>query len=261
MTRTAIALLLATAAAVDASASDRHFTYTYESSVLRPGAREFEPWTTFRLGKDAYFAGLDTRLEAELGVTDALQTSLYLNLSSTTQDTAAGRVSATSLEGVSSEWTLKLADPVANAAGVAVYGELSGGPGELELEGKLILDKRVGRWLAAANLSAEHEWGFEEAGETERETKLELTAAACYFVKPGLTAGLELRSHTVLPPAGEPTRSALFLGPSLSWSREGWWVAASVLPQLGALAGASSGGRDLVEHEKLEVRVLFGLEF
>jgi hypothetical protein len=256
----AVALLI-TIAATPAFASERHFTYTYESVVLHPGGREIEPWSTFRLGRESYFARLDTRLEAELGLTERLQTSLYLNLSSTTRDTDAGRVSSSEIEGISSEWKMKLSDPVADAAGFAVYGELSGGPGEVELEGKLIVDKRVGRWLAAANLSAESEWEFAEAGATERETKLELTAASCYFLKPGLTAGLELRSHTVLPPAGEPTRSALFLGPTLSYSREGWWVAASVLPQLTALTGASSGHRDLVEHEKLELRVLFGLGF
>ena len=84
MRRAAIALLT-TLAAASASASERHFTYTYESAVLHPGGREFEPWSTFRLGKDGHFARLDTRLEAELGVTDRLQTSLYLNLSAPTQ--------------------------------------------------------------------------------------------------------------------------------------------------------------------------------
>ena len=259
MRRAAIALLT-TLAAASASASERHFTYTYESAVLHPGGREFEPWSTFRLGKDGYFARLDTRLEAELGVSDRLQTSIYLNLSSLTQDSPLGRESATTLEGLSSEWKLKLSDPVADRAGSALYAELSAGPSEVELEGKLILDKRAGRLLGALNLVAEHEWGFEEA-ETEHETALEVDAAACWFLTPGLTAGLELRSHTVLPPGDEPTRSALFLGPTVSYARQGWWVAASVLPQVRALAGASDGHLDLVEHERVLVRVIFGMEF
>lgn len=258
--RRAATFLLASLAAASASASERHFTYTYESAVLHPGGREIEPWNTFRLGKDGYFARLDTRAEVELGVTDRLQTSIYLNLSSLTQDTPLGRASSTTLEGLSSEWKLKLSDPVADRAGVALYGELSGGPGEAELEGKLILDKRAGRWLGALNLSAEHAWEFEE-GPGATETTLELTAAGCYFLARGLTAGLELRSHTVLPPGDELTRSALFVGPSVSYARQGWWIAASALPQLRALHGASSGHLDLVEHEKLELRFVFGLEF
>ncbi len=262
MTKTRIALLLiATAAAAQASASERHFTYTYESAVLRPGAREIEPWNTFRLGKDGFFARLDTRAEVELGIGDRLQTSIYLNLAAETRDTAEGRETTGTLEGISSEWKMKLSDPVADRAGFALYGELSGGPAEAEVEGKLILDKRSGRLLAAANLSVEHGWEFAGGEGTEQESAVELTGAAAWFVRPGFTAGLELRSHTVFPPPGEPTRSALFLGPSVSYSREGWWVAASVLPQLAALAGASRGSLDLVEHERVELRFVFGLEF
>ncbi len=260
MRRAFVGILLLTAASTRLSASERHFTYTYESAVLHPGGREFEPWSTFRLGKDGFYAALDTRLEAELGVTDRLQTSLYLNLSSLNQDTPLGRESATTLQGLSSEWKLKLADPVADPVGLALYGELSGGPGEAEIEGKLILDKRVGRWLGALNLTGEHGWEFAEQGATANESVFELTAAGCYFLRPDLTLGLELRSHTVWPP-GDQTRSALFLGPSVSYSREGWWIAVSALPQLRALAGASSGYRDFVEHEKVELRLIFGLEF
>jgi hypothetical protein len=260
MKRVLQAVLVVAASASAAAASERHFTYAYESGVLRPGAREIEPWNTFRLGKSDFYGRLDTRLEAELGLTDRLQTALYLNFKAVAADTPLGRTSTTELQGISSEWKLKLSDPVADRAGVALYGELSAGPSEMELEGKLILDKRVGRLLGAVNLVAEQEWEFEEEG-TERETMLEVDAAACWFLTPRLTAGLELRSHTVLPPGDEETRSALFLGPTVSYAREGWWVAASVLPQIRSLAGASDGHLDLVEHERVEVRVLFGLEF
>ena len=260
MKRVLLAGLAVAVAASPAAASERHFTYTYESAVLSPGVRELEPWSTFRLGKSDFYSRFDSRIEAELGLTDRLQTSFYLNASTVTADSAGGRSSSTELEGISSEWKLKLSDPVADRAGSALYAELSAGPSEVELEGKLILDKRAGRLLGALNLVAEHEWAFDEP-ETGQETALEVDAAACWFLTPGLTAGLELRSHTVLPPGDEPTRSALFLGPTVAYARQGWWVAASVLPQVRALAGASEGHLDLQEHERVEVRVLFGLEF
>jgi hypothetical protein len=253
-------VLVVGALVAPAAASERHFTYTYESGVLRPGARELEPWNTFRLGKSDFYRRLDTRIEAELGLTDRLQTSLYLNMKAVTEDTPLGRASRTELQGISSEWKLKLSDPVADRAGVALYGELSAGTSEVEIEGKLILDKRVGRLLGALNLVAEREWKL-DGPEAEHETTLEVDAAACWFLTPRLTAGLEIRSHTVFLPAEEPTRSALFLGPTVSYAREGWWVAASVLPQLRALAGASDGRLDLEEHERVEVRLLFGLDF
>jgi len=260
-TTTLVVLLAGLVAGTTATASERHFTYTYESGVLPPGGREIEPWITFRLGRDDFYSRLDTRLEAELGISDRLQTAIYLNLSARSFDTPSGRQSSTTLDGVSSEWKLKLADPVADPVGLAVYGELSGGPSEAEIEAKLILDKRHGRWLTALNVVFEHEWEFEQAGETLQESIVEIDAAAAFFIRPGLTAGLELRSHTVLPPEAGPTRSALFLGPTVSYSREGWWVAVTVLPQLRALKGASQGRLDLEEHEKVEARVLFGLEF
>ncbi len=248
-------------ATAPASGSERHFTYTYESAVLHRGGRELEPWNTLRAGKAEFFARLDTRLEAELGLGDRLQTSLYLNLSSETADTPSGRVSTTRLEGLSSEWKLKLADPVADRAGLALYAEASGGPSDFEIEGKLIVDRRVGRLLGAFNVSAEHEWDFGEGDGTVRETALELDAAGCIFLTPRLTAGVELRSHTVVPASDEPTRSALFVGPSLSYAGEAWWIAVSVLPQITALSGASRGRLDLAEHERVEGRVIFGLEF
>jgi hypothetical protein len=258
MKRVLPVLFIVLVCAAGAAASERHFTYTYESGVLRPGAREFEPWSTFRLGKSDFYSRLDTRLEAELGLTDRLQTALYLNLKAVSADTPLGRSSTTELEGISSEWKLELADPVADRAGVALYGELSAGPSEVELEGKLI--RQAGGTPSAPSTSWRARWEFEEAG-TEGETKLEADAAACLFLTPRLTAGLEVRSHTVLPPQGAPTRSALFLGPTVSYAREGWWVAASVLPQVWAPKGASDGHLDLEEHERIEVRLLFGLEF
>jgi hypothetical protein len=260
MRRVFQAFLMLAMSAATAGASDRHFTYTYESAVVHPGGREVEPWSTFRLGKSGFYSRLDTRIEAELGLSDRLQTSLYLNMKAQAADGPLGRSSSTELQGISSEWKMKLSDPVADRAGFALYGELSAGPSEVELEGKLILDKRVGRFLGALNLVAEHEWNFENP-ETEREKTFEVDAAGCWFLTPRLTAGLELRSHTVVPPPGEPTRSALFIGPTVSYARQGWWVAASVLPQVRALAGASKGHLDLVEHERVEVRVLFGLDF
>src|SRR6478609_9931336 len=81
--------LLATAAlgvSAPAGATDRHFTYTYESGVLAPVHVEVEPWTTFRIGREDFYSAIDNRLEFELGLTERLQTSLYFNTSATAQD-------------------------------------------------------------------------------------------------------------------------------------------------------------------------------
>src|SRR4030095_5745677 len=61
-----------------ANASERRFTYTYESLVLNPGEIEIEPWTTFRIGKDDYFVRIDHRLEFEAGLPTRLPDAFSL---------------------------------------------------------------------------------------------------------------------------------------------------------------------------------------
>ena len=62
-----------------ASANERHFAWTYETGVLPAGTAELEPWTTWRVGRESYFSRFDHRIEFEYGITDRLQTALYLN--------------------------------------------------------------------------------------------------------------------------------------------------------------------------------------
>jgi hypothetical protein len=156
---------------------------------------------------------------------------------------------------VSSEWKLKLSDPVADAVGLALYGELLGSTDQAEAEAKLIIDKQVGDLLLAGNLVLANEWEMEQE-ETETEQEIELDLAATYFLRPGLSAGLELRNHNEVI-EGEWENSALFLGPVMAYATDSWWAAITILPQLPALKNEGEGARDLVDHEKLEARILF----
>jgi hypothetical protein len=239
-----------------AHANERHFTYTYESAVLPTGAREIEVWTTPRIGREDYYVRFDERLEFEVGLTDQLMTAFYLNWTAITADVAPDtRESDTEFTGVSSEWKLKLMDPVADAVGLGLYGELSGGTDEFEAEAKLIVDKQIGDILLAGNLVLANEWEMEPE-ETETEQEVEIDLAATYFLRPGLTAGLELRNHNEIL-EGEWEHSALFLGPVIGYATDTWWTAVSILPQLPALKKEGDGSRVLDEHEKLEARILF----
>lgn len=245
-----------------AAASQRRFTYTYESATLGQGERELEPWTTFRVGRDHYYSQLENRVEVEVGLTDRLQTSWYLNLSNTTADvdTAGGlsRQSSQSI-GVSSEWKYKLLDPVADPVGMALYFEGEGSPSEAGAEAKLILDKRMGDVLVAMNLVGEYEWDF-SSGTTEREKFLEADIAAAYFVTPSVAVGAEVRDHNVISETWES--SALFAGPSVSYAAETWWAAFTVQPQLGNLKREEGTGHlELHDHEKVNARLIFGAHF
>ena len=239
-----------------ADANERHFTYTYESAVLPAGAKEIEVWTTPRIGKEDYFVRFDERLEFEVGLTDQLMTAFYLNWTAVTADVAPDtRESVTEFSGVSSEWKLKLMDPVADAVGLGLYGELSGGTEDYEAEAKLIIDKQVGDLLLAGNLVLANEWELEPA-ETETEQEVEIDLSAAYFIRPGFSAGVELRNHNEIL-EGEWEHSALFFGPVFGYATDGWWAAVTILPQVPALKKEGDGSRVLDDHEKLEARILF----
>jgi hypothetical protein len=243
-----------------AQATERRFTYTYGSDVLNPGSVEIEPWTTFRLGRDIYYNRLDHRLEFEFGVIDRLQTAWYLNFSTLSKDEASGRVREFKWQGISWEWKYKVLDPVANPIGFALYFEPAFGPGEAAVEGKLILDKRLGNFYGAFNAVFEHEWNFEKKGTTEREMAVEFDLGLAYFLTPNFSAGIEVRNHNEIPAGKGWEHSALFVGPVVSYATRTWWATLTVLPQLPALKKNDSGSTLILdEHERLNARLLFGI--
>jgi hypothetical protein len=191
-------------------------------------------------------------------------TSWYLNLSSETADVPGATPGTldrvTNFDnGVSSEWKYKLLDPVADPLGLALYLEGGFTTREVELEAKVILDKRMGNFLTALNLVGEYEWNS-STGVTELEKKFEFDAGAVYFFTPVFAGGFELRDENEV--SEEWKFSVLSAGPVLSYSAETWWATLTVLPQLANLKRAEGAPtRELEEHEKVAGRLIFGAHF
>jgi hypothetical protein len=254
--RTLLAALLALATlalAGRAEANDRRFTYTYQTPVLAPGAVELEVWNTLRTGRETFYRRLDGRAELELGLAEWLQGALYLNWSARAGARQGALVSESALTGLSFEWKASLLDPVADPVGLGLYLEPGLGPTEQSLEAKVLLDKRVGRLLLALNLSGEIEW-VREAGSSEREGALEVDLGATYRLAERLFLGLEARSQTGILPGSGVEHTVLHIGPTLSYSAEGFWLTLTLLPQVPAPA------LELDEHERLEARLLLGID-
>jgi len=250
------AVLLTLGLAAGAGASDRPLSSTYLSDTLPPGSFELEPWVTSRLGKEAFYAGHDLRLELEYGLLDGFQLAAYVNAGLAFADVGDGRIAGTfSFDGVSLEAKWKLLDSTADPVGLALYFEPTLAPGALELEARVIVDKRLGDLVLAGNLAAEYEFEYPK-GVLTRELKLELDLGASYQVTDWLSVGLELKNVNVSPVGEGWQHGAVFLGPVVGVRWAGGWATLSVMPQLFSLVGPSP---DLDEHERLEARFLLGV--
>jgi hypothetical protein len=240
---------------VPTDAHARRFTYTYQSGVGDKGEVEFASWTTLRTQQDVFYRGFDQRMEFEVGVASRLQTAWYLNFAAVAQDESPDvRQSEVEWDGVSNEWKYQLQDAVADVFGMALYFEWGLAPTEADLEFKLILDKRTGDFLTAFNATVEPEWDYESA-ETESAVNLEFDLAAAYFLSSEFSLGAEMHNYTVWADGGGSEYSALLLGPVASYASDGWEATLTVLPQIATLSGD-----DPAQHDKLETRLIFGID-
>ena len=230
----AAAFLLLTAAAAGPAellANARHFTYTYESAVLPAGEREIEIWHTEKLGRNAYYHGIDQRLELEWGITDRLQGAVYFNFSSEQSEDENGAYrQKNKLYGSSLELKYRILDRAVSPFGLAFYGEVLSKPHETEAEAKLIMDKKIGPFLFALNLVGEREWLFKE-GKNETEDTLAGYAGISYGLTSALHLGVEFSNVNEFKKGEGFEKKAFYGGPVFSYDAGGWWYSMTVMPK------------------------------
>jgi len=279
--------------ATPVAAGESPFGYIYTTDTHPQGKREVEQWITRRHGQaKGDFDLWQGRTEFEYGLTDRLQTALYLNYDRVNafrnrpdETTGPGafvrdgvdpdaRYRRSFVESVSSEWIYRLLSPYKDLIGLALYIEPTWGPDKRELEGKLILQKNFldDRLVWAANLTAAAE-KERFHGKWEREGELELTTGLAYQFLPRWHAGLEYRHHRGYDGRGfsaeKRVYAANFLGPTVHYAGREWWVTATFLKQLANAKAYTDEARDDIvggrfygeHHERSELRVRFGLSF
>ncbi|MBX7231359.1 MAG: hypothetical protein K1X29_04645 [Bdellovibrionales bacterium] len=275
----------------DVYASEGMFGYLYTAETTPANTWEYEQMQTWRHAKArGSYDSLDLRNEIEYGITDKLQTALYLNSSylrgkrlydpeDVSQDLSNRNEFA--VNGVSVEFLYRLLSPYKDGFGLALYAEpeislrdrITGEDSiERAVETRLILQKNF--WgdtlLTVANLMLEPEWEKED-GMTVQELWAEWTLGASYRIKSNWFAGLEFRNHMEFPDMNLNKRehSAYFFGPTVHYANEHYWWTITVLPQVGGTPrhlGIGSDGHDisssyahLGQHEAMEVRFKFGI--
>jgi hypothetical protein len=248
---------------VTSRADERAFSYTYEADILPKGGWEFEQWLTHRRGHSGEsFSRWDFREEIEYGLAEKVSTALYLNFKQQRTETDLETENEFEFEGISSEWRYQLFNPQTSPVGVTLYFEPTYNGHEAELEEKVILSRNFGeKWIAAFNATLEQEWEWEHH-ETEEESVLEFTGGVSYKLTPHWWLGLEGRNHRIFEGLAldHEEASAWFLGPTVHYGSSRWWANLTVLPQV-AGSPDTHGGRELIEHEKVEVRLLVGINF
>jgi len=245
-----------------AQAQDRIFTYTYQSNVLNKGQNELESWHTIRTGRDDFYLRYDNRTEYEIGLGSNLQTAFYLNLGSKTVTITSDSIKSLSTSnnlGFSNEWKFKLLDPVANVMGLALYGEVGISTDEIEVEGKIIVDKKIGIFTIAFNGVYEQEFAPEYKNqelEWETEQKLDGYLAFACFLGSGFHLTQENAIKNVFD-GGQIAHSALYSGIGFSYSMDKFWVNFTAMPQITSFNGATNNNLNLNEYEKIQFRLLF----
>jgi hypothetical protein len=239
-------------------ASDRLFTYTYETPVIQAGQVELEPWLTATVGKDHYYFRLDHRMELEWGIARGVQTALYLNFRVQAEDVAGAMVKETKFRGFSSEWKFSVLDPVADPLGLGLYLEFGVQPHEVEFEAKVLVDKVIGPLVLAFNAVGEAEVKPQAGGAApEVEGKLIFLLGAGVMIGQHFAIGAEVREMNVFE-HGELEHAWLHAGPAVHVRGERVWGTLTVLPQLLDL---KSRKHDLESGAALEARLLVGVHF
>ena len=258
-----LALLVATAALLlppAAHADRRYFPLTYTPYLSSAGENEVELWLTTRSGKQEPGQGvaLETRAELEHAFSERLTAAAYLNYARSPGQ--ALRYRSASLE--------LIARPMAPGRwpfDAALYLEATESGEELEVEPKLLAARRTGRWVAALNLGGELEFRHNDderlaSGAILRNgCAAEVTGGLACEVGRRLALGFEARARSEHPNFGRQSAALISLGPCLNLDLGRILFTAGVQPQI-AGTPRTSGGRNLVDFERTQVRAVVGIE-
>jgi hypothetical protein len=178
-----------------ASANPRPLAFTYQSESLPQGAGEIEQFIDFvplralssSSGNPIWYNATQFQTEIEYGLTDRLEVALYFTFVPNAGDRILAVPPLPEGNGSKQRVRYRLADPGAWPVDVALYGEIAENDREVEIEAKVILQRRLGRLRLITNLWGEREFYFDGT----REWVLNPTLGATYEFNARFHLGLE----------------------------------------------------------------------
>lgn len=244
------ALALAGLATTQAHAADRVFTYVYDVTTQPIGTWEIEQWTTWKTDKDtdSEFDQIDFRTELEYGYSENLQLALYF-AEWRYQDGASVTDDGAEFKTVSFEVIYNLSNPTTDTIGSALLGEVVYGGEKIAVEGGILLQKNVDRWVFGYNAILEAEW--EQAHYQEDKGVFEQSAGISYQIDPNWSAGGELLHEIEFDDWSDVGDDVVYIGPNVAYRGDGWWAAVTTMFQVTDVAGEAN----------YQTRLLFGIDF
>jgi len=229
--------------ATPAFATPRTLPFSYPNETLPKGGLEVEMYTDvnpLRVALDPtgitpgniWAPEYRLQTEFEYGITDRVELGLYQVFEAAP---LPGGDNAFSFDGLKWRVRTRLAEPGELPVDIGLYLELETMHDELALEGKVNLQRRLGRVRLLANLWVEEAWARPldtKAHGREAEFIINPTAGASFEVTPTFQPGLEYWARgQLIAPGGPPqdrenARVHHFLGPTshLNFGRL-WWTA------------------------------------
>lgn len=235
-------------------AAPRDFPFTWTSQTQDSGKSQFELWFTPRIARSDDFVLFEGRLGWTYGVAKNLETMLAVDADLTRTDLTQG------MEGkVSNIWrwtTWRSAGAPFSAGGV---GRISLGLDRLELEGRLLADLKIDRVLFALNVSGERTLFWN--GRTGVNNRLEESLGVRFALSKTATFGVEARVKS----SWEDRLyrgTAVYVGPTLSWTHELFWISVGGYAQVAAERGDGDRGdaevQELRDNERFVLRLTVG---
>jgi hypothetical protein len=178
----------------NAHATPKPLPFTYGADTNPKGQGEVEQYVDLvpvkaqdAQGVTVPFLATQFQTEMEYGITNRVELGLYVTFQ---PESVAGYVQIPQLPetyGVKQRIRWRLADQGDWPIDIALYGEISESVTEIELEAKVILERRVGRFRFLANAWFEHEFYYTG----RREWVFNPTGGITFQVTPSVHPGIE----------------------------------------------------------------------
>ncbi len=249
-----------------AHANPRVFPVTYTVDTLPKGELELEQYVDYVpvhlgdnfTGTQTWYGSTDFQTELEFGLTSKLELGMYVTFAPNPPSNYNPVPPPIEGTGLKERLKYRFAEAGEWPVDVGVYGELTENEREIELEAKILLDRRLGPVRLSGNLVVEREYYFVPQQDWVLNPSAGVAVEATPAIQPGVESFMIAEySHPKITPRPFEQGPHVYVGPTLlSQFGRLWW-------SLGAYARVTDTNHTLQpvdSYGNFWVRSVFGYE-